>query len=100
MCWLERKSSSVQNSKIINAKNFLFATDQGVAKSTNIVQEKIKVAKQIAEECCKEYVSVTYDLAIAKIGFTSKDRIPYSKTYSSRLERFMYIRPSLRESES
>lgn len=43
---------------------------------TAVVQETMKIAIQIAEECCQEYISVTYDLAIAKIAFTIQGEDP------------------------
>ncbi|EFX75053.1 hypothetical protein DAPPUDRAFT_108314 [Daphnia pulex] len=44
--------------------------------STAVVQETMKIAKQIAEECCQEYISITYDLAIAKITFPIQGEDP------------------------
>jgi hypothetical protein len=44
--------------------------------STAVVQETMKIAKQIAEECCQEYISITYDLAIAKIIFAIQGEDP------------------------
>lgn len=36
--------------------------------STSAVMETMKISQRIAEECDQQYISVTYDLAIAKIA--------------------------------
>ena len=37
--------------------------------SSSVVRETMNMAKKVAEECMQQYVSVTYDLAIAKVAF-------------------------------
>lgn len=56
--------------------------------STAVVQETMKIAKQIAEEFCQEYISITYDLAIAKITFAIQGEDPSYNNLFIQLRSF------------
>ena len=65
MGWLEFQLWSTGRQ---HAKSLVFKTNEESPTSTSVIAETLKRPQKVAEECNKYNISVTYDLAIAKVA--------------------------------